>query len=104
MTKIKTDDPQATIKTVLQSAADNCDGSVYSDYSGRCMYGKICWGIVASDPATIMREIVLAMFEQGVDAATLPRHKIDSMGKDCILYFEDIAGDESTDEDEDDES
>lgn len=56
----------------------NCEASLYENYSGRSMYGKKCVGITTNNPTMIIEQA--AQF--GILGA-----KLDSMGKDSIVYW-----------------
>ena len=64
--------------------ADELYGTVRSDYSGRGMYGEVCYGVVAD-----------VEYDEAIAQATrldLPRPRIDSMGQNLIIYFPTIEG------------
>ncbi len=52
--------------------------SVYEGYSGRCMFGDVCLGIVGPDIAEIKR---VAKFKGA---------RTDNMGLDYIVYWPDL--------------
>lgn len=67
----------------LEEIAAQVDGDLMSDYSGRCMYGKLCYGIVAENDARVIEEAG----ERGIKGA-----KVDNMGLQYIVYWEGIEG------------
>ena len=68
------------IKEKIEDAA-NCGGrDLRKDYSGRCMFGETCWGIVCDDPADVIAEV-------GVKGA-----RTDSMGLHTIVYWPSVSG------------
>jgi hypothetical protein len=75
----------------LEIVAEDCDGSIYHDYSGRAMYGKECIGITTSKP---FKAIELAA-QYGITGA-----KMDSMGLDSIVYWPNIKSVEELSEEE----
>lgn len=100
------------IKEALEDA-----GYETRSYSGRCMYGKSCLGVVTRDSSA---KVVLAVVnefirtsalepEATVDAVsdlcnTLEAVSGDSMGRSSIIYWEDIEWQSDSDEtDSDDE-
>lgn len=92
-----------TLATIIEGAAEHlsCEGdaSFYADYSGRCMYGAKCVGIVhdVSD-LRVAYAIVQASLNANLDAYdaldvldTLARDaRTDSMGRSTIIYFPDV--------------
>jgi len=62
-------------------------GSLRTDYSGRCMSGEICYGVVTTNP-----EGVLA-------CVNLPGYRKDSMGMNTILYWPWVTGEYEEEED-----
>ena len=71
------------------------DGDLRTDYSGRGMYGKLCYGVVTSRPIAVIEEAA----SQGLRGA-----QMDSMGLETIVYWPRVEGEreiEGEDEDED---
>lgn len=64
----------------LWEAAQNNDRSLRTDYSGRGMFGKTCWGIVCDDPIDTITEV-------GIKG-----YKTDNMGYSVIVYWPNITG------------
>jgi hypothetical protein len=54
--------------------------SLRTDYSGRGMFGRTCWGIVCDDPNDVI-----------VDVGLKGAHT-DSMGTSTIVYWPNITG------------
>jgi len=67
----------------IYSVADIVNGKVRTDYSGRMMYGKTCYGIVCDDPWATMNEAELL---------GLKNAKFDNMGLQYIVYWTSIKG------------
>lgn len=67
-------------KEKIEEAA-NGDRTLYTEYSGRGMYGKTCIGIVCDDPEDVIAEV-------GVRGA-----QMDSMGRRTIVYWPKVKGD-----------
>lgn len=88
---------------IITTAAEDNNFSCRDDYSGRCMYGKTCFGIVGnmSDIGGFfigLTENVLAYQEDNEDNQVINEQcgdllncfnkvSIDSMGLDSIIYF-----------------
>lgn len=66
----------------LKEIADNLNGEVRADYSGRGMYGKTCAGIVISQQELPHLRTVIAESE----LYDFPMQR-DSMGYDIIVYW-----------------
>lgn len=68
------------METLLEDICGDCNYSatVREDYSGRAMYGKKCWGIVADD----LVECIERAAERGLSGA-----RYDSMGNRVIVYW-----------------
>ena len=58
------------------------DEPLRDNYSGRCMYGATCFGIVTDDPEGLIE----AAIEAGLKGA-----RTDSMGFDTIVYWPSIT-------------
>lgn len=67
----------------IERIARKVDGSVRTDYSGRFMYGELCYGIDCDNDVTV---IELAGAE-GLRGA-----KVDNMGKGYIVYWPSVKG------------
>jgi hypothetical protein len=65
----------------LEEIADECNGEVYPNYSGRFMYGRKCFGISGSDPI----EIIECAARHGLHSA-----RYDSLGRDSIVYWPEL--------------
>jgi len=81
---------------------------VRDNYSGRCMFGETCFGIVVDNIATAvydlseaLREIIITESRNDPDLAKeaddvledgkLTECRTDNMGLDCIIYFPHIT-------------
>ena len=79
------------------------DLEVSTDYSGRFMYGSPCFGIVTSDPLSVLVRITRALIETfGIDDddetadlldALSQGAQMDSMGLQSIVYWPHITVD-----------
>lgn len=78
----------------LQEVADEIGGKFRKSYSGRCMYGRSCVGIVTDDPIACIEEAA----SKGIKGA-----KMDNMGLSSIVYWPDIESNDNGDDDDDDE-
>lgn len=65
---------------LMESIAEHAEGEVREGYSGRCMYGDECWGIVGD-----ASRIIEVAGGHGLFGA-----KMDSMGRDSIVYWPDM--------------
>jgi hypothetical protein len=68
----------------LEEIADEIGGDVRSDYSGRGMFGRTCYGITCNDPNECLEVAGSKRIRGG---------KIDNMGKRYIVYWPDISDD-----------
>lgn len=85
--------------------------NVRDDYSGRSMYGKMCFGVTVSQLATalhdvseVLREIIIKEKRDDLDLAkeaadmledgNLTEFKTDNRGLDYIIYFPHITVEE----------
>ena len=82
----------------LTDYASDLDFTVRTGYSGRCMYGATCVGIVGRGEAT---EVIGYINEDHPDLAAklLRGMRTDSMGLSTIYYWPNLTVDSSTDED-----
>jgi hypothetical protein len=67
----------------IEKVADKVNGDVVKDYSGRGMYGKICYGIDCDNANYCLEQ---------AGAYGLFGAKVDSMGRGFIVYWEEIEG------------
>lgn len=74
---------QEELRDLVIEVADEIGAEVRSDYSGRCMYGGVCYSIVHDNAI----EVIELAGEKGLKGA-----KIDGMGKDYTIYWEHIKG------------
>jgi len=68
-------------KIVEALESDGYEASVRPTYSGRCMYGSTCVGIVCDDP--LMVGVYAGKLD--VPAEDIPRRR-DNMGRGWIVY------------------
>jgi hypothetical protein len=66
----------------LEEIADEIGGDVCSDYSGRGMFGRTCYGITCENA----NECLEVAGSKGIRGG-----KIDNMGKRYIVYWPDIT-------------
>jgi hypothetical protein len=69
------------IKDKIEDAANSDGRELRKEYSGRCMFGETCWGIVCDDPNNVIAEV-------GLKGA-----RTDSMGLQTIVYWTQVSGD-----------
>lgn len=67
----------------VEATANAVGGTVRTSYSGRCMFGRTCYGIVCNFAETCIEEA----FSRGLRGA-----KKDSMGLQAIVYWPSIEG------------
>ena len=70
-------------------------------YSGRCMYGKCCVGVVTSESPLdvgVKLGVTLVSMNPSFDPSDLPGSSQDSMGRDVIIYWPSIAWPEDSEE------
>jgi len=91
-------------KSALQDLAEAAELHVRS-YSGRFMFGKDCLGIEGSSITEIYGALFQAAADVSCDMQTIAEElqgaHSDSMGRDVIVYFPQVAYE--SDEDEEDE-
>lgn len=77
------------LRDLIESFCEDYGYSFYSDYSGRCMFGKTCVGIVCDDTNTALEELEDYLRENECDYAdSISSYaSTDSMGLQMILYF-----------------
>lgn len=68
----------------INKVSEECEGTIYKDYSGRGMFGEICVGIVGSD---------LQGLVNCAKRKKLPKPCWDNMGLDYIIYWPSIKYD-----------
>ncbi len=69
---------------IIREVAAEIGGKVRENYSGRGMFGKICFGIIYRDVQTIIEEAA----ERGLKGASQ-----DNMGLDYIVYWPSVSKD-----------
>lgn len=87
------DDPYygMTDQEKIVRIAEETDGRLYNNYSGRGMYGEKCMGITHRDSSRVIAE---------AGRAGLKNAKIDGMGMSSIIYWEQIKPMEDFEEDD----
>ena len=102
-----------TLQQRLRAACiDSGVVSYYSDYSGRCMYGRNCVGISGSRKdcmkviSEVMQDIAAANGAHGVLQVgewfdTLLDFDMDNMGRDMILYWPSLDSEVTEHDDKD---
>ena len=73
-----------TMREILEDVASGVGADVYEEYSGRAMYGRKCIGISCE------RDNYLYV----IATVGLRGAKTDSMGRDMIVYWPHLTGDE----------
>lgn len=68
----------------LHEVADTVDGEIRSDYSGRGMYGRTCYGIECEEPISCIENAAM----QGITGANY-----DQLGLGNIVYWPRIRDD-----------
>lgn len=83
------------IKHAVVNNFDSSEVNIRESYSGRCMYGKECFGFSIGkyeNPSKIIRKIALEVEEEGFEelAEKLYDFSEDSMGLGAIVYYPSI--------------
>lgn len=79
-----------TIKEVIIEFCESNELSYRTDYSGRCMYGRTCFGIVCDDVMdTLVQlcDVIRDNLENRNAYDELGSPRTDSLGLETILYF-----------------
>lgn len=85
-------DERNAIRRALEDCGDAID-NVYTDYSGRFMYGAQCFGIMTSDPFRLVGSMSMSLGMSGYDNLAIDLYSntcIDDMGLSKIVYFPDV--------------
>lgn len=70
-------------RDAIDELVDMFDARLYEHYSGRCMYGKTCYGIVFDDDVnTVINQAAIL---------GLTGHRSDNMGLSYIVYWPHIS-------------
>jgi len=88
--KLTTESNQVNID-IIEDIAWNLNAEIRSDYSGRGMYGKTCYGIVLEDD--LVNDAIGMAAVKG-----LPGAKTDSMGLKTILYWPHVISEHKNEE------
>ena len=86
--------------------ADDRDYSIRENYSGRCMYGSKCFGLVGASPSSMAMELAAFLVHNGEEElVSRMSHQLrgDNMGLDSIIYFPSIEWNEGDAEEVDTE-
>ena len=79
------------IAEVIKNFCEDYDYTFYSDYSGRCMYGRHCVGIVCDNTLGALLELADYIKDNYEDEYSytelLGSPCMDSLGLSNILYF-----------------
>lgn len=78
-------------KQLAQIIADEVDGQVYENYSGRGMYGRETTGVVVSDLGQVMSALYssssqISELRDAGELDQVEKFRWDSMGLDIIVY------------------
>ena len=88
--------------TDLISALEDA-GYEARSYSGRCMYGRCCVGVVVSESPLdlgVKLGVALLSMNEEFDPSDLPGASQDSMGRDVIVYWPSIIWPKEVNEEE----
>ncbi len=96
---VLTEDAFDTLEFAVSAACP--EGSLETDYSGRCMYGDECIAFYVDD-ATDFAKILVRVVAEDEDLANelADRIRTDSLGLGAVIYFPGIKAPESRTEDE----
>lgn len=77
------------IINLIRVFAEGNDLDFRDDYSGRCMYGKNCVGLICDSSMSVLIELCDYLHAEGVETVSdiLGTPCTDSMGLSTILYF-----------------
>jgi hypothetical protein len=82
-TKLSLDDYENLVDICI-----DYDVEVYLDYSGRAMYGDVCFGFYGNIDTSEANSIVLRSFDDNdLAKKLLEKMTTDSLGLDTIYYF-----------------
>lgn len=71
--------------TKIKKVVKEVDGELVDNYSGRCMFGKTCYGVIGNS----IQDLFYASCQ-----AKLPKPCIDNMGLSYIAYWPNISKNE----------
>lgn len=83
-------------RNAIRRALEECNDvveSVQTNYSGRYMYDKECFGIVTSDPFRVVGSMSMSLGMDGYEDIAIDLYSntcTDDMGLNKIIYFPDI--------------
>ena len=76
---------------IIREFCEEYDLEFYEDYSGRCMYGRQCVGIICDDVIGVLLKLCDYLYNFIEDDESLEDYlgdpKSDSLGLNRILYF-----------------
>jgi len=75
----------AIYKTIDDLSDEGCDARVRTDYSGRAMFGRTCYGITSREQND--EQVIELAARNGLRGA-----RVDSMGLGVIVYWPSING------------
>lgn len=77
----------------FQQLAEEIDGDVYENYSGRYMNGKTCLGIMVDNLYFSLFDLGYVVASNGIDfARELNDLRTDNLGTKDIIYFPRLEG------------
>lgn len=71
----------------LEDAGLDAESNLYQDYSGRSMYGSSCFGITGTVNDAAKFLVALGEYDRGLAFDLSCSMRMDSMGRDTIIYF-----------------
>ena len=86
---------------LLEELAQEVDGNIRTDYSGRGMYGKTCVGIVVDNLLALGGAITSVIEDEELRKELTTNSNTDSMGYDTIVYWTRVTCPDADEEDED---
>ena len=75
--------PSISELAALEETAKAVEGQVHSDYSGRSMYGRLCYSIYCDSDIACIEEAA----SRGLKGA-----KVDNMGRGFVVYWPSLTG------------
>jgi len=86
----------AKLATKVKNVAEEGGLSFRGSYSGRCMYGKACVGVVAEDLSSFLSffAFLVRCLDDDNDIEKIANVRQDSMGRQTIYYWPSIESEE----------
>ena len=80
---------------IIKEFCEDNDLEYVDDYSGRCMYGRTCIGIVGDDMLTELVNLCDRLHDEEINSAydSLGCVYMDNMGRQSIIYFPNLSKD-----------